>query len=322
MNERINEPIKSAREIIESARRLARKKGRKTVAVAGANDTAVLEALASAYADGILDAVLFGDKNEINRITDEINIDISGFSIEHCPDPEKATFDAVEMASSGIANVIMKGFVPTSLLLKTVFLEQFNLRLTDTVSHVAVLDIPRYHKLFLMTDGGVVVKPNIEQKIDILKNAVSVARALGLRHIKIALSAATDKISENDLQTLACRQVLDKLTSAGLDNVEVVGPMTFDCAVSPEIAKLKNIGGNVAGDADIFLVDSIEECNIIGKALINFAGAIFAGVIVGARVPISLVSRTDTILNKKASVSIACLMAEYYKKTGITGESQ
>jgi phosphate butyryltransferase len=165
-----------------------------------------------------------------------------------------------------------------------------------------------------MTDGGMVVKPDIEQKIQILENSVLVARALRLKPVRVALSAAYDNVYDDVPQTIECRTIIEKVMDKKLDNVIIDGPMTFDSAVSKKAAEIKGLNSAVAGEADIYLVNSIEECNIIAKSLIGFADTIFAGVITGARVPISLVSRTDTMKNKKASVSIACLVAEYYKK--------
>lgn len=312
-------PILNVEQILESARELAFSSKKKMVAVAGASDVDVLGALSSANADGILDATLFGDKEKIEKTALDGNIDISNFDIEHDADVDQAIYGAVRMAADGAADVVMKGFVSTSQLLKTVLSKDFNLRMQRIVSHSAVLGIPGRHKLLQMTDGGMVVKPDVEQKIQIIQNAVLVAKALGLSPVKVALSAAVDRVYEKHPQALECQKVLEKVQEINLEDVEIQGPMTFDVAASRDMAKLKGIKGPVAGDADIYLVGTIEECNIVAKALISFADTIFAGVIVGARVPVSLVSRTDTMMNKKASVSIACLVADYYRRIGITG---
>jgi phosphate butyryltransferase len=309
-----NKPIHTSDEIIEAAMLLSKVGRKKIVAVAGASDTAVLAAISSAHSDGILDAVLFGEEDKVKKAADDGGIDISTLKIMHYNDPAIATYHAVEMAAEGDADIIMKGFVSTSMLLKAVLSRNFNLRTNNLVSHTAALDIPGYHKLLLMTDGGMVVKPDIEQKIQILENSVLVARALRLKPVRVALSAAYDNVYDDVPQTIECRTIIEKVMDKKLDNVIIDGPMTFDSAVSKKAAEIKGLNSAVAGEADIYLVNSIEECNIIAKSLIGFADTIFAGVITGARVPISLVSRTDTMKNKKASVSIACLVAEYYKK--------
>jgi len=312
-------PITSSDQIIESAIVLAGKTGKKMVAVPGASDVDVLGALSSANADGILDAALFGDREKIKRAADEGRVDISKFTVIHEEDPGRATYGAVKMAADGDADVIMKGFVSTSALLKTVLARDFDLRTNNLVSHAAVLDIPGYHKLLSMTDGGMVVRPDLDQKIQIAENAILVAKALGLKPVKVAISGAIDRVSEDIPQTIEASEVQARMEMRDYEDVLVQGPLTFDAATSSEICKAKKVTGRVAGDADIFVVNTIEECNIIAKSLINFVDAVFAGVIVGAKVPVSLVSRTDTIKNKKASVSIACLVAEYYRRTGVIG---
>jgi phosphate butyryltransferase len=284
--------------------------------VAGAQDDAVIGAVSSAHADGILDATLFGDKDKIIQIADKEKIDITGLDIVHEADASRAAYGAVKMASEGKADAVMKGFVSTSALLKTVLKKEFDLRTRNTLSHCAVLDIPGYHKLLSMTDGGMVVAPDRTQKLQILENAVTVARAMGLKPVKAAVSGAVDKVYDDIPATIECREFIKEAEALGLEDFEIQGPLTLDCATSKEIAEKKGIEGPVAGEADIYLVNSIEECNIVAKALINYIDAVFAGVIVGARVPVSLVSRTDTVKNKKASVSIACLLAAYFEKTG------
>ncbi len=313
------EPISSSDQIIRAAAALSETGQKKMVAVAGAQDVDVIGALSSANADGILDATLFGDKNKIEEIAAKEKIDISKLDIIDKADPQQATYEAVKMAAEGNADVIMKGFVSTSALLKTVLAKEFNLRTKNTVSHTAVLDIPGYHKLLSMTDGGMVVRPNLEQKIQIIENAVLVNKALGISPVKVALASGVDAEYESVPSSLECKKLIDMFAKLNIENVVLQGPLAFDTATSKEVAKAKNINGPVVGDADIYLVSSLEECNIIAKSLINFADTVFAGVITGARVPISLVSRTDTLKNKKASVSIACLVAEYYKTIGFGG---
>jgi phosphate butyryltransferase len=290
--------ISSSDEIISSAAKLSESGKRKMVAVAAAQDVDVIGALSSAEAEGILDATLFGDKKLIEKMAGDGHIDISRMAIVDEKDVNKAAYAAVKMAAEGKADVIMKGFVSTSTLLKTVLAKDFNLRTRNTLSHVAVLDIPGYGKLLSMTDGGMVVKPDLEQKLQIMENAVLISRALRLNHIRVAVSGVND----NDTKAF-----FDRARELRMPDLELKGPLTFDRAAGRGV------------DADILISASIEECNIIAKALINFAGAVFAGVIVGARVPVSLVSRTDTVKNKKASVSLACLIADYYQKSGYGG---
>ncbi len=311
--------ITSAEGIIAAARALADSGRRKRVAVAGAQDSDVIGALASAQADGLLEATLYGDEKKIRKIAKEEKFRIGELEIVNQVDPYAATHEAVKAASEGKADVIMKGFVSTSALLKTVLSKEFNLRLDRIISHVAVLGIPGYHKLLAMTDGGMVVAPDRNQKKQILANAILVCRALGINPIRAALSSAVDYPDKNIPSSVEAFELAKELS--GNNELLVQGPLTFEAALSKDIAGLKNVEGPVAGEADIFLVNTIEECNIAAKGMINFGETIFAGVIVGARVPVSLVSRTDTMKNKKTSVALACLLADYYQTQGEGGRS-
>jgi phosphate butyryltransferase len=229
----------------------------------------------------------------------------------------QAAHAAITLAADGKADAIMKGFLPTSALLKVVLDKQYDLRGPNTISHCAVLDIPGYHKLLNMTDGGMVVKPDTDQKYQILENAVLIAKALGLSPVKIAVSGPYDKPLNELPHSYADLDYLIPRAMKKLSDIVIQGPLPFDLAVSKEAGEKQQCSGEVIGDADIFLVDSIEECNIIAKTLIQFIEAVFAGVIVGAKVPVSLVSRTDTIKNKKASLALAAVLADYYKEQKI-----
>jgi phosphate butyryltransferase len=305
--------LKSSKEIIAAAQKLSRNGGKPRVSVAVAQDVDILGAVRSAYDDGICDASLFGDKDKIKALGEEYKIDLKGLDIINQPDSEQAILQAVELASTGKADVVMKGFVSTSALLKSVLDKRFNLRAGPTLSHVAVLTLPGYHKLLLITDGGVVVKPNLEQRFDILRNAILVGKALGIEPVRVALSAAADTVVSKMPQTEDDARLVEMVKAEKIEGCEVAGPMSFDIATSADMAAMEGIKNPVAGNADVYLVGSIEECNITTKSMIIFAGAIFAGVIVGARVPISLVSRTDPVIGKKTSIALACLVADYYR---------
>jgi phosphate butyryltransferase len=298
-----NKPIYSSDELIERVIAGARQGRRKTAAVAAAQDVDVIGAVCQAQADGFLNGVLVGDETKIRSLANEAGVDPGRVEIVNEPDVTKAAHAAVKLAAEGKADVIMKGFLPTSALLKVVLDRQYNLRGKNTLSHCAVLDIPGYHKMLNFTDGGMVVKPDAEQKYQILENAVLVGRALGLSPVKVAISVVNDS------------GLLERVRRE-IEDIEVEGPLSFEEATARQLSQAKD-AGKVQGDADVYVVDSIEECNVVAKSLINFAGAVFAGVIVGARVPVSLVSRTDTVKNKKASLAIACAIADYYQQNKI-----
>ncbi len=313
------EPIHSSDALIARAIEIA-KAGRKArVAVAAAQDVDVIDAMSQSEAEGFLSGILVGDKTMIEQLASEHKIPIDKLEIVDEKNVTQAAHKAVKLASAGKADAIMKGFMPTSSVLKVVLDKQYGLRGKNTLSHCAVLDIPGYHKLLNFTDGGMVVKPDVEQKYQILENAVLVGRALGLSPVKVALSAASDRLSEKVPHTLSDIDAVLPMALENLQDVIVQGPLSLDMATSRRAVEYQHVGGAVAGDADIYLVDSIEEGNIVAKSLIQFAEAVFAGVIVGAKVPVSLVSRTDTVKNKKASLALACVIADFYKQNNIFG---
>lgn len=307
-------PIHSSDALIETAIAIAKKERPARVAVAAAQDADVIDAIAQAQAARFLDGILCGDQSQIEKLAAEHEIDISSLTIINEPDVIKAAHKAAELASNGEADAIMKGFLPTSALLKVVLDKKYGLRGKNTLSHCAVLDIPGYHKLLNLTDGGMVVKPDPDTKLQILENAVIIARALGLDPIKVAVSAAVDSFSEAVPHIQSDMDHVIPQAKAMLEDIVIQGPITFELATSKLGFEFQEETGLVVGDADIILVDTIEECNIVAKSLIQFAKAVFAGVIVGAKVPVSLVSRTDTVKNKKASLALACVLSDYYRK--------
>lgn len=313
-------PIHSSDQLIERAIQIAREGRKKCVVVAAAQDVDVIDAVSQSAAEGLLEGVLVGDVDKIRQLAADHSIDIDGLKLIDEKDVIKAAHIAVSLASRGEADAIMKGFLPTSALLKVVLDKQYGLRGKNTLSHCAVLDIPGYHKLLNLTDGGMVVRPDREQKFQILENAVLVGRALGLSPVKVAVSAAYDKPSEKLSHAYSDMDFIIPEAINKFKDVAIQGPLPFDLATSKAVADPQQVEGVVVGDADIYLVDSIEECNIIAKSLIQFAEAVFAGVIVGARVPVSLVSRTDTVKNKKASLALACVLSDYYLSNDTWGK--
>ncbi len=312
--------IHTPEQLIERAIAIAGEGRKKTVAVAAAQDADVIGAVSQAQADGFIEGILVGDAKKIRALADEHEIDLAALEVIDVPDATQAAHQAVKFAAEKKADIVMKGFLSTSSLLRVVLDKRYGLRGDNTLSHCAVLGVPGYHKLLNFTDGGMVVKPDTEMKLQILENAVLVGKALGLSPIKVAVSGATNDVTDTIPHTVSDTTTLIPKAKERLAGIVIEGPMTFDVATSHEAAAAYGVANEVAGEADIFLVDSIEECNIVAKSLIQFARAIFAGVIVGAKVPVSLVSRTDTVMNKKASLAIACVLSDYYQQNHIWEE--
>ncbi len=322
-------PIRTASQLIQEARDLAQTGKRRRVAVAAAQDPDVLDAVHEASVEGVVEAHLFGDRQKISAICANANLDDSVFTIHDQPDPASAARDAAAFADSGQADIIMKGFVSTSVLMKAVLSKDLRLRMSDTLSHVALLGIPGYHKLLGFTDGGVVVRPDLKQKMDIVTNYLSVAGALRIETPKIALLGPPVAQSAPVSLAAECARIVEEFTEKPNDRPAagnpaagarprptVEGPLSLDCVLSAEVAARRGVESRVCGDADAIVVSAIEECNVVAKSLIVLAGALFAGVVVGARVPVSVVSRTDTMENKKASIALASLVSAYQAQNG------
>lgn len=305
-----NTPIRDWQGVVARAQEISRRRMR-LVVVAAAEDAAVLQAVCDAREKRIADAVLIGDRDRLRKMADSLNLDLADFSIRPAPDAASAAALAADIAAAKEADVIMKGFLPTSTLLKAVLLKERGLRRSEVISHCAVMSFPAYPRLLNITDGGMVVAPDIKQKIRIIENAVTVSRALGIETPRIALLAATDQVDLSMPHTCE-NAIIAKMGERGRFGDAVVdGPLTFDAATVPAVCRLRGIAGPVAGRADVLVVNSFDEGNLCGKALILFGDAVFCGVIVGAAVPVSLVSRTDPPRNKLASVSMAVVLSDY-----------
>jgi phosphate butyryltransferase len=296
--------VKSLEELLE----LAKKKEKKTMAVAVAQDGVVLEAVIKAVNMNIINAILVGNEDEIKAIAKNSNIDLSGVRIINEYDIVKAAAKAVELVTKGEANYVMKGLLGTSDLLKAVLNKEANLRTNNLLSHVMVYDVKSYKKLLLLTDGGMVTYPELKDKIGIIKNAVTVAKGLEIDMPKIAPICAVEVVNPSMQATLDAAALSAMNKRGQIEGCIIDGPLGLDNAISKEAAHHKGIVSDVAGDADILLVPNIEAGNFLGKSMTYFAGAESAGVIVGAKCPIVLVSRADSAKSKLYSIALGSIL--------------
>lgn len=287
---------------------------RVTLSVAAAHDEEVLLAIKSAVEMEIITPILIGEENKIREISKEINFDLSKFKIINKGTIEECAETAVKLVSSGEADFVMKGLLDTSVILKAVLNKEWGLRTDSLLSHVMVYEVPSYDKLLVTTDGGMNIAPDYDQKVKILKNAIEATKPLGLKHIKVACLAAKEKVNSKMQATVDARalQEAGERGEFGKD-VTVEGPLAFDLAVSKEAAKVKGFKSKVSGETDIMLMPTIEVGNGIGKALTYFAGAKSAGIIMGAKAPIVLVSRADSHESKLYSIAYGALIAGHNK---------
>lgn len=281
-----------------------------SLSVVQANDEEVLAAVSEAREMGIAEVTLVGNSTEIKKIAKEHKIDISGMDIVETDSLEEAAEKGVRLVSSGKANVIMKGLIDTSIFLKAILNKEWGLRTDSLLSHVMVYDVPTYHKLLALTDGGMLLYPNVEEKVKLIENAAQVMRSLGREKIKVACLAAKEKVNPKMPPTVDADE-LKKRFEQGIFSKGIVvdGPLALDLAISKDSARIKGFQSDVAGEADVLLVPSIEMGNGIGKSLTYFANAKSAGVVMGAKCPIVLTSRADDHETKLFSVALGGIVA-------------
>ena len=285
------------------------------LAVVAAEEENVLLAVDDAYKNNIVIPILIGDEQKIKEIANEANINIESYEIVCSNSLEESAKIAVKMVSDGTADFLIKGLIDTSILVKQVLNKEYGLTTGRTLSHVMVYDVPVYHKLLYLTDGGMMTYPDLEGKRHILENAVDVLKALNYCQIKIACLAAKEKLNPKMPPTVD-GDALKKMCEAGefADGVVVEGPISFDLAISKEAADIKGYESPVAGDADILLVPNIEMGNGIGKTMTYFGNALNAGIIVGASAPVVLVSRADSYESKYYSILLGAIVAQNNRK--------
>ncbi len=306
--DRTNTAASSFEEVI----RRARAAGPVSVAVAGANDGHVIDALRLAFEHGLVSqAYLTGEKDEIASRLRQAGIDDSRTSIVGCETPLDKCRAAVSLAASGEASVLMKGLVDTAGFMRAVLDREKGLRANRLLSQVGVYEVPGFDRLVFVADVGVVIAPDLAQKAEILRNAVDVARALGVDEPRAALLSFSEFV-DPEVPASIDAAALAKMTARGqVRGVLVDGPLALDNAVSPEAAAHKGIGGLVAGSADILIVPDLLSGNIFAKSLLYFARARSAGVVAGARVPVVLTSRADPAASKLNSIAVAVLLGRF-----------
>lgn len=288
---------------------LAKERGPKIVAVAVAQDKEVLSAVKKATDIGIAKPILVGDKDKIQNISKEIDFDLTDIQIIDEEDGAMACRLATELVSSGKAHVLMKGLIDTGVIMKQVLDAEIGLRTGNIISHVAVFDVPTYHKVFLVTDAAMNIAPDLQQKKEIIENSVVLAKALDIETPKVAVLAAMEKVSPKMEATVHAKELADMNKRGEITGCLVEGPLALDNAISKDSAILKGIDNEVAGDADILLAPYIEAGNVLYKALSFLANAKSAGLIVGTKAPIVLTSRADNEESKLNSIALAVLMA-------------
>lgn len=289
----------------------ARSRGPRKLAVILPHEESSLEAVNEAQAEGLAEGVLIGNAFLIESLLKKMGIPLSRFAIHNEKDANRAAELGVELALSGQIEIILKGSISTNQLLGAALRGSHNLRTGNLLSDVFMFEDAREERgsITLASDGGVNVAPNLKEKIGIIRNAVAVAHALGIRIPKVAILSGVEKVQPEVLSTVDA-VALAKICSYGeIPDCIVDGPFALDNAISMEAARIKKVESPVAGSADILIMPDLEAGNIFGKALVYYAGKDLAHVIVGAKVPILISSRSDPPRARLASIAMGVLLS-------------
>jgi phosphotransacetylase len=283
-------------------------------AVAYPCEKSALESALEAGSKKLIVPLLVGPARAIEELARKSGLDLAGASLVDAPDSHAAARKAVELVREGRAELLMKGSLHTDELLGAVVAREGGLRAGRRVSHVFIMDVPTYHKVLVVTDAAINIAPTLEDKVDICQNAIDLVVSLGVARPKLAILAAVETVTSKmpattDAACLCKMADRGQITGALLD-----GPLAFDNAISKQAAKTKKIESEVAGDPDILLAPDLEAGNILAKQLSFLANADSAGLVLGARVPIILTSRADSVRSKIASCAVAVLAAHARRK--------
>lgn len=281
----------------------------KKVAVAVAQDEPVLEAIRDAKENGIAEAILVGDKEKIEEIAEKLEMNIADYEIIDEKDINKAAIETVKLVSSGKADMMMKGLIDTATFLRAVLNKEFGLRTGKQMSHIAVFEVPGYDRLLFLTDAAFNMYPELKEKIDIVKNAVNVASALGIETPKVAPICAVEVINPAMQATLDAASLTIMNARGQIKGCIIDGPLALDNALSKEAAAHKKISGEVAGCADILLMANIEAGNAVYKCLTYTTECKNGGLLMGAAAPVIVTSRADSPESKLNSIALASLVA-------------
>jgi phosphate butyryltransferase len=296
---------------LNDLRRLIEGGPRKKLVLAAAQDHHSLGAVVRAWAENIIEPILIGDKEGIQNICASNNYDISNLRIIHENDVEKSVEMAVRMVSSKQADILMKGKIGSSALLRSVLNREWGLRTGNLLSHFALFEVETYHKVIAVTDVAMNIAPNLKDKIAIVNNSVACLNRLGYDIPKVAVLGAVEMVNENMGATLDAA-LLSKMNQRDqIRNCIIDGPLAFDNAVSIESATQKGIRSEVAGDTDLLLMPDIEVGNVLYKSLVFFARAKVASIILGALAPIVLTSRSDSEQAKFDSILLAAASSKW-----------
>lgn len=287
----------------------------KKVAVAVAQDGPVLEAVRAAKERKIADAILVGNKDEIEKVAKEIDMDLTGYEIIHVEDDYEAALKAVSLVHDGQADMYMKGLIDTKSFLKSVLDKEVGLRTGKPLSHVCVFEIEGVDHLLFLTDVAFMTYPTLEDKVNIIENTVEIAHACGIAEPKVAPLAAVEVVNPKMPVTVEAAELTKMCEEGKITGCIVDGPLSLDLAIDPEAAKHKGAEGRkIVGDADILLFPDIHAGNLVYKCLVHTAKVKNGNILTGTKAPVILTSRSDDFETKVNSIALGAVVAETLKK--------
>jgi phosphate acetyltransferase len=283
-------------------------------AVAHPCEAGALSGAVEAAHAGLIVPILVGPAEKIASVAESAKIDLSGFKIVDAEHSHASAAKATELVRTGEAELLMKGSLHTDELMAAVVAREAGLRTGRRISHVFVMDVPTYHKVLVVTDGAINIAPTLEDKADICQNAIDLARSLGLEKPKVAILAAVETVTSKMPATIDAAALCKMADRGQITGAIVDGPLAFDNAISKEAAAIKHIRSDVAGDPDILVAPDLEAGNMLAKQLSFLANADSAGLVLGAKVPVILTSRADSVRSRIASCAVAMLVAHARRK--------
>jgi phosphotransacetylase len=284
-------------------------------AVAHPCEESALEGAIEAGEKGLITPILVGPSTKIREIANKHSIDLGKIRIVDAAHSHDSATKAVELVRAGEAGLLMKGSLHSDELLSAVVSKEKGLRTGRRISHVFIMDVPTYHKVLIVTDAAINIAPGLEEKADICQNAIDLARSLGVDSPKVAILAAVETVTSKMPATIDAAALCKMADRRQITGGVLDGPLAFDNAISAEAAKIKGIRSDVAGDPDILLVPDLESGNMLAKQLSFLANADSAGLVLGARVPVILTSRADSVRSRIASCAVGMLAAHARRET-------
>ncbi len=284
------------------------------VAVAHPCDEVSLSGAIEAHELGLIDPILVGPPERIRSAAKEAHLDIGGFELVASAHSHDSAAKAVGLVTTGRVEALMKGSLHTDELMSAVVAHEGGIRTERRISHCFIMDVPSHDEPLIVTDAAVNILPDLEAKADIIRNAIDLARAIGAPEVRVAILSAVETVTPKVPSTIEAGALCKMVDRGQITGALVDGPLALDNAISPEAAAIKKIVSPVAGRANVLVVPDLEAGNMLAKSLSFLANADAAGIVLGARVPVILTSRADSVLTRLASCAVAVMVAAARRK--------